>query len=77
MGNPEHLGDDSTVDAERLLALDIAIQVLPERYQAIVRYRWYEQRGYDEIAEILGITAGTARNLVSQALALLRQALPD
>jgi RNA polymerase sigma factor (sigma-70 family) len=75
MGNVSMPDAHENVDLDRLLALDIAVQALPERYQTIVRCRWYEQRGYAEIAQFLGISTGTARNLASQALTLLRETL--
>jgi len=70
-------GTGDLADENRLLELDVAIQSLPQRHQAIVRYRWYEQRSYAEIATLMGISQGTARNLVSQALAILRASLRE
>jgi RNA polymerase sigma-70 factor (sigma-E family) len=50
---------------------------LPLRQRTAVVLRCYEGCDYPEIAEICGCTEGTARSLVSRALAALRDKLPE
>jgi RNA polymerase sigma-70 factor (sigma-E family) len=53
------------------------IATLPARQRAAVALRFYEDMSYEEIAEVLGCRAVTARSQVSRALQTLRESLPS
>jgi len=50
-----------------------AMLTLKPKYQAIVTMRFFENLKTEEIAEVFGISAGTARSQLSRALAKLRK----
>ena len=60
---------DAVVNREEVLA---ALRRLPPRQRAVVVLRYFEDRSDDEIAEVLGITAGTVRSQHHKALKALR-----
>jgi RNA polymerase sigma-70 factor (sigma-E family) len=66
-------------DPAEALARDDAVwrvcHGLPRQQRAAVVLRYYEDLEYDEIAAVLGCTAGTARSHVHRALAALRAEL--
>jgi RNA polymerase sigma-70 factor (sigma-E family) len=53
------------------------IATLPARQRAAVALRFYEDMSYEEIADVLGCRAVTARSHVSRALLTLREQLPS
>lgn len=63
--------DDGT--AARLWEL---VQTLPRRQRAVVVLRYYEGLSESEIADALGISAGTVKSQASRALAALRERTP-
>ena len=54
-----------------------ALRRLPKRQRAIVVLRYFEDRPDAEIADLLGITAGTVRSQTHKALTALRVTLRD
>lgn len=48
---------------------------LPSSLQEVIRLRFYEEKSYEEIAEILEIPLGTAKARIHRAKAVLGQAL--
>lgn len=56
-------------------ALASAVDRLPAPLAAIVRARWFEERGYDEIAKSLGISRGAAKVRAHRACRALRTIL--
>lgn len=61
--------------AELQEQIDRAIDGLPERCRIIFILSRFEDMTYNEIAELLGISAKTVENQISKALRLLRQIL--
>jgi RNA polymerase sigma-70 factor (ECF subfamily) len=55
--------------------LSAAMQQLPDRYGQVAFLRWKRGLEYDQIALILSISDGTARQLVSRTLRALRAIL--
>jgi RNA polymerase sigma-70 factor, ECF subfamily len=49
------------------------IERLPEKYQEVVTFRYFENKKISEIAGILGKKEGTVKSLLSRALAKLRE----
>lgn len=73
---------DPTVDWLTALAQDqalallpAAMQKLPARQRNVVIWRYYEERSFEEIAELLGVQPGTARSLLRHGLNSLRKAI--
>lgn len=65
----------ASVDGSRLSEHDTVWQLcatLPRRQRAAVVLRFYEDRTYAEIAEILACSEATVRSQVHRALAALR-----
>ena len=55
--------------------LPAAMAKLPARQRSIVIWRYYEERSFEEIAEILGILPSSARSLLRHGLNSLRKAI--
>lgn len=50
------------LDAEAILAkLEAALDTLPDRQRVVFQYRYYDEKPYEEIAEILGVTVGALK----------------
>lgn len=52
-----------------------AIEQLPEKYQEVIELRFFEEKSYDEIADILTIPPGTVAIRISRAKKLLHEQL--
>lgn len=52
-----------------------ALQQLPSRQKEIIYLKIYQNLGYDEISEVMGINYQVARNLFSQSIKSLRKIL--
>ena len=73
---------DPTADWLEVLAqkdiatlLPQALQDLPARQRNVVIWRYFEERSFEEIAEMLGVQPVSARSLLRHALNNLRKAL--
>ena len=66
-------GADARADADLAMRL---CHKLPPQQRAAVVLRYLEDRDYDEIADICGVTQATARSLVRHALTALRAQFP-
>jgi RNA polymerase sigma factor (sigma-70 family) len=60
---------------EDLHDLRSAVLALPARYREAVVLRHVQGFNYDEIAEVLGVPAGTAKSNVHRGLAILKEEL--
>jgi RNA polymerase sigma factor (sigma-70 family) len=54
-----------------------ALKQLPGRQKEIIYLKIYQNLGYEEISEIMGINYQVARNLFSQSIKSLRKLLPS
>jgi RNA polymerase sigma-70 factor (sigma-E family) len=52
------------------------VQGLPPRQRAVIVLRYYEDLSEAQIADLLGISAGTVKSQASRALAALRERVP-
>ncbi len=77
VGADESLRQPETVVPDALLAgkLSAALEILPDRSRAIVMLHDAEGYTHEEIAATLDIAPGTSRAVLSQARAVLRDAL--
>lgn len=67
----------SVLDLGERLAVWDAVEALPERQRAAVYLRYRADLAYEQIGEILGIAAPSARSHVSRALDALRLMLGE
>jgi len=72
-GTPEQLLNQQ----ERSSALGRALALLPARQRAVIVLRHYEDRSYEEMAAILGISAKAVDSLLQRARQSLRDILKD
>ena len=56
-------------------ALDAALDRLPERHRAVIRFRVWDQLSFGEIGDRLGISEDAARMLYGRAIAKLRESM--
>ena len=66
---------DHTVQGELKMHVEDALRKLPEAFQRVVILREMEGFGYEEIAEILEIPAGTVKSRLTRGRAALKQIL--
>jgi RNA polymerase sigma-70 factor (ECF subfamily) len=69
------LADTTMVENERRAAVSRAIATLPEKYRVPLVLRDVEERSYEEIGRILGMSEGTVKSRISRARAFLRDKL--
>ena len=62
----------SREDDERREKLEQLLTQLPEKAQELVRLRFFENREYDEIAQLLNTNEGAVRTALSRIIAKLR-----
>ncbi|MEK7485645.1 MAG: RNA polymerase sigma factor [Planctomycetota bacterium] len=58
---------------ELLSKLEVSLSELPEKYQTILSLKYFEQKSYEEISEILGLSFSTIDGRMTQAKVLLRK----
>jgi RNA polymerase sigma-70 factor (ECF subfamily) len=69
--------DDVLIKDERQRAIARAINSLPEKYRAALVLRDMEEKSYEEISEILGLSDGTVKSRINRARNLLKEKLKD
>jgi RNA polymerase sigma factor (sigma-70 family) len=69
---PEVAAPDSYADVDRRHALRAALAQLPPRQRAVVVLRYHQDLSEAQVAELLGISAGTVKSQAARALASLR-----
>ncbi len=62
-------------DEQRKAAVAEAIQSLPENQRMALILSRYEEKSYEEVAEILGVTAAAVKSLTSRARTTLKEKL--
>ncbi len=67
--------DQQVLENELIKAIDTAIQALPEKQRLAVILRRYEDRSYEEIAEVLGMSLSAVKSLLFRARAQLKENL--
>jgi RNA polymerase sigma factor (sigma-70 family) len=65
--------DDKLAMDQVLQGLPDAISRLPKRQRQVVVWRYYEQRSFEDIAEILSVKTATARSLLRHGINNLRR----
>lgn len=68
---------DMAIKEETKKHLQKAIELLPEKYQDIVDLRFFEDKSYDEIADILAIPPGTVAIRINRLKKQLQEILKD
>ena len=71
--DPTREWDDKLALEEVLKGLPQAISKLPKRQRQVVVWRYYEQRSFEEIADILSVKTATARSLLRHGINNLRR----
>ena len=74
----ESSGDNPREDMEKteeIRTVAEAISTLPEKQKIALALRYYENRSYTEIAEILGCSSGAAKKHVKRAKLNLRKSI--
>ncbi|MGI9113442.1 MAG: RNA polymerase subunit sigma-24 [Chthoniobacterales bacterium] len=67
--------DQQLLDDEMQRAVDTAIQALPEKQRLAVVLRRYEEKSYEDIAEVLGLSVPAVKSVLFRARTELREAL--
>lgn len=67
--------DQQVLENELVQAIDSAIQALPEKQRLAVILRRYEDRSYEEIADILGLSLSAVKSLLFRARTQLKENL--
>ncbi len=67
--------DEEAIHQELEVAINAAIQELPEKQRIAVILRRYEELPYEEIGEILGLSLGAVKSLLFRARGQLKDSL--
>ncbi|WP_343984170.1 SigE family RNA polymerase sigma factor [Kribbella koreensis] len=74
---PQDSAENAAVLGEQRLEVQRALQTLPTRPREVLVLRYYLDLPFDEIAQILGISASTARSTASRGLTALTKQLKE
>ena len=67
-----HISDDE--EDERIAVIEQVMEAMPPRTKFIIEQCYFENKKYDEVAEILGLSRDGIRKNIMKGLALLRNA---
>lgn len=67
--------EDPFQSEDLVLALEQALEQLPERRRLVFVMRWREGKSYQEIARLLGVSQKTVENQMTRAIRTLRERL--
>lgn len=70
---PEAAGPDAYAGVDHRQALRAALAQLPPRQRAVVVLRYHQDMSEAQVAQLLGISAGTVKSQAAKALATLRE----
>lgn len=74
----EHAPDETVEwQSEQLTRVKAAMDQLPEGYRVVIRLYLLEDMSHEDVAEMLGITPGTARSQYSRAMKKLKQTVTE
>jgi RNA polymerase sigma factor for flagellar operon FliA len=65
---------DSTRERQLRETLERVVKSLPEQERRVIRYHYFQNIGFGDVAELLGVTKGRVSQIHRRALQLLRQA---
>jgi RNA polymerase sigma-70 factor, ECF subfamily len=71
----KNLQDIDLIEFEQKASVSRAIAALPEKYRIPIVLRDIEERNYDQVAEVLGLSLGTTKSRISRGRAMLREKL--
>ena len=60
---------------EQAEAIRRAVERLPDDYRRVIVLRYQEERGFEEIGDLLGLTANAARKLLLRAVERVQREL--
>ena len=60
------------MQAEQVLALELAVARLPEDYRRVIQLRYHEERSFETIAELMERSPNAVRKLWSRAIERLQ-----
>lgn len=73
----DEVPSDSIIKKEITEKIDGAVKSLPEKQRMVFVLRYYDERPYAEISELMGITEGAAKANFHQALRKMKVELKD
>lgn len=71
------MADEAMIKDERRQAVSRAIASLPEKYRVAIVLRDIEEKSYDEISQVLGLSDGTVKSRINRARNLLKEKLKE
>ena len=75
VGRSHALVDEAIDTQDRVVALERALDALPERRRLVFVLRWREGLSHREIADRMGVTVKTVENQLTRAIQALRERL--
>lgn len=69
--------NDSLEQSEKLAQLNSAVDNLPLKQREVIYLKYFQNLDGEEIARVMGITLGSTYNIMSRAIAKLRNTLPS
>ena len=73
IGNPDP--EEQCIRKQRIKLIRGLLDRLNDRYRLMIELRFFEEKSYEEVAEILGVTAAAVKSLTSRARTTLKEKL--